>query len=149
MNKSELKQVLKPLIKECIKEVIFESGVLSKVVAEVASGLTDSQVVLESRKHTSSSPERQFVESVRNEHSGETNQKLEEYKKSFAETVSKDSYGGVDLFEGTTPLQSAGVPESGPKMGPMANIDPQDEGVNIDGLVKVAGRAWGKLARGK
>jgi hypothetical protein len=48
MKKSELKKVLKPLIKECIKEVLLEeTGVLAKVVSEVASGM-GQQVIAES-----------------------------------------------------------------------------------------------------
>ena len=48
MKKSELKKVLKPLIKECIKEVLLEeTGVLAKVVSEVASGM-GQQIIAES-----------------------------------------------------------------------------------------------------
>ena len=145
MDKDELKKILKPLIKECIKEVMFESGVLSRVVSEVASGLTDNRQVLAETK-SASTPERQHIESARSEQAEAANQKLAEYKRSFAESVSKDNYGGVDLFEGTEPLKSGGTPDAGPKMGPMANIDPDDAGVDIGGLTKIAGRAWNKLA---
>ena len=143
MDKDELKKILKPLIKECIKEVMFESGVLSRVVSEVASGLTDNRQVLAESKP---SPERQSVEPERSEQSEVANRKLAEYKRSFAESVSKDNYGGVDLFEGTEPLKAGGKPNAGPGMGPMANVDPDDAGVDIGGLVKVAGGAWNKLA---
>ena len=45
MNREELKKTLKPLIKQCIREVLFEeSGVLSKVVTEVARGMNVAQV---------------------------------------------------------------------------------------------------------
>lgn len=146
MDKNELKKILKPLIKECIKEVMFETGVLSKVVSEVANGLTENRQVL---AESSPAPERQHVEAARNEQSQAVNKKLQEYKKSFAEKVSADNYGGVDLFEGTEPLATGGTPNAGPKMGPMANIDPSDEGVNIDGLMKVAGGVWNKLANSR
>ena len=146
MDKNELKKILKPLIKECIKEVMFETGVLSKVVSEVTNGLTENRQVL---AESSPAPERQHVEVARNEQSQAVNKKLQEYKKSFAEKISADNYGGVDLFEGTEPLKSGGTPNTGPKMGPMANVDPDDEGVNIDGLMKVAGGVWNKLANSR
>ena len=146
MDKNELKKILKPLIKECIKEVMFETGVLSKVVSEVANGLTENRQVL---AESSPAPERQHIEAARNEQSQAANKKLQEYKKSFAEKISADNYGGVDLFEGTEPLKSGGTPNTGPKMGPMANVDPDDEGVNIDGLMKVAGGVWNKLANSR
>ena len=146
MDKNELKKILKPLIKECIKEVMFETGVLSKVVSEVTNGLTENRQVL---AESSPAPERQHVEAARNEQSQAVNKKLQEYKKSFAEKISADNYGGVDLFEGTEPLKSGGTPNTGPKMGPMANVDPDDEGVNIDGLMKVAGGVWNKLANSR
>ena len=50
MKKNELKKVLKPLIKECIKEVIFEEGVLSGLIKEVAQGLGQQTVVMETRQ---------------------------------------------------------------------------------------------------
>ena len=75
----------------------------------------------------------------------EVNEKLNKYKKEFANKVSKENYGGVDLFEGTTPLSSAGTPGSKGGMGPMANIDPNDPGVDISGLVGANGRSWKAL----
>jgi hypothetical protein len=144
MDKDELKKILKPLIKECIKEVMFESGVLSRVVSEVASGLTDNRQVLAESK---SSPKQKSTPSQQSsKQSSAVDDKLNEYKRSFAESVSKDNYGGVDLFEGTQPLSAGGSINGQPGMGPMANIDPGDSGVDIGGLVKVAGSAWNKLA---
>ena len=146
MNKDELKKILKPLIKECIKEVMFESGVLSRVVSEVASGMMDNRQVLSEAKPSLQNTAEVVV---RDKRPDPVNQKLVEYKKKFAESVSKENYGGVDLFEGTEPLKSGGTPNAGPKMGPMANLDPEDEGVNIDGLMQVAGGVWSKLANSR
>ena len=142
---NELKKILKPLIKECIKEVMFESGVLSKIVSEVAVGLTDNRQVL--TEVTQPSAPVQYAEE-NNKQREEVDRKLNEYKKNFAESVSKDNYGGVDLFEGTEALKSSGTPGAQPQMGPLANIDQSDPGVNIDGLLKVAGSAWKTLAKG-
>jgi hypothetical protein len=143
MDKEELKKILKPLIKECIKEVMFETGVLSKIVSEVAVGLSsdDRQVIKESpaqkpRLVAEPTPDRQAA-----------NKKLNEYKKKFAEEVSKENYGGVNLFEGTSPLASGGVPGGQASMGPMANIDPADSGVDISGLMAQNGNSWKALAK--
>ena len=139
MDKEELKQILKPLIKECIKEVMFESGVLSRIVSEVAVGLSSDkrEVIKEVRKQKPA---------VRKERP-EVDKRLNEYKKKFAEEVSKENYGGVDLFEGTTPLASGGTPGAPSAMGPMANIDPDDPGVDISGLMSQNGQAWKALAK--
>ena len=143
MNKSELKQILKPLIKECIKEVIFESGVLSKVVAEVAQGMGGVRIDEEVPKRETG--EKKFVSEAANTKRSSDNQKIREYKKKFAEKVSKEAFGGIDLFEGTEPLSSGGTPGSKGNMGPMANIDPSDSGVDISGLVNRNKDTWKAL----
>lgn len=115
MKKDELKKILKPLIKECIKEVLFEEGgTLSHVITEVAAGLrsTPRQVVKENFTPT---------------HGGEDQtKKLLERKRKLLDSIGKDAYGGVDLFEGTTPTRSA---SSG--QGPLKNQAPNDPGVDI------------------
>ena len=45
MKKSDLKKIIKPVVRECIHEVLLEEGLLSNVVAEVASGLQGSVIV--------------------------------------------------------------------------------------------------------
>ena len=140
MDKEELKKILKPLIKECIKEVMFESGVLSRVVSEVAVGLSSDtrQVVKEVQ-------EQEPV--VKKADRSEVDKKLNEYKKKFAAEVSKENYGGVDLFEGTSPLASGGVPGGQASMGSMANIDPSDPGIDISGLMAQNGNSWKALTK--
>lgn len=59
------------------------------------------------------------------------------------EAIGKDAYGGIDLFEGTEPLSSAG--STTPSHSPLANIDPSDKGVNIDGLLGAFGTKWNAL----
>ena len=83
MNKSELKQILKPLIKECIKEVIFESGVLSKVVAEVAQGM--GGVRIDETPKQEQAGEKKFVNEASDTRRSAANEKIREYKKNFAE----------------------------------------------------------------
>ena len=70
MNSQELKKLkkfLKPLIRECIKEAIFEEGVLSTLVAEVASGMGTQQITeqkqttkLMQQERSDTSPERSY-----------------------------------------------------------------------------------------
>ena len=45
MNKAELKKLIKPVVKECIQEVLIEEGLLTEVVAQVASGMTRKPIV--------------------------------------------------------------------------------------------------------
>ena len=40
MNKAQLKKLIKPVVKECIQEVLIEEGLLTEVVAQVASGMS-------------------------------------------------------------------------------------------------------------
>lgn len=142
MNKNELKKILKPLIKECIKEVIFETGVLSKVVTEVAQGLgNNTKPITEAPEQT----EREFVNEVAEQQRSQTSQKIQEYKQKFAEQVSRDNFGGIDVFEGTTPLSSAGSPGNTPAAGPLANRDANDPGIDISGLVGRNKKAWKAL----
>ena len=144
MNKNELKKILKPLIKECIKEVIVESGVLSKVVSEVAQGLGNNTPIREQRNEATASAEKEFVQEAAQEHRSQANTKIQEYKKRFAEQVSKENFGGIDVFEGTTPLSSAGSPGSTPA-GPLANREANDPGIDISGLVGRNSRTWKAL----
>ena len=120
MNKNELKKVLKPLIKECIKEVLFEEeGALSHVIKEVAAGLTDKQQINETRIK----PPKQKT------NSGE---QLRQRKKKLLDAIGKDAYGGVNVFEGTTPAPAA-TNESQAR-GPLSDVAPHDPGVDISGI---------------
>ena len=119
MNKNDLKKVLKPLIKECIKEVLFEEkGALSHIIAEVAHGLggTSKPVVSEARKQEKSyKPDKKAIL---------------ERKKKLMDAIGKEAYGGVNIFEGTTP---APAPSSGAR-GPLSNVAPNDPGVDISNI---------------
>ena len=122
MKKAELKNVLKPLIKECIKEVIFEKGVLSGIISEVAIGL-NSNIVTENKIVE--------VQNTRPVVKKENKNALKDMKSSLLKSIGKEAYGGVNVFEGTTPLTSAGSPNRATPHGPMAGIDPNDRGVDI------------------
>tara|TARA_A100001515_G_scaffold117339_1_gene99303 strand:+ start:287 stop:655 length:369 start_codon:yes stop_codon:yes gene_type:complete len=121
MKKNELKKVLKPLIKECIKEVIFEEGVLSGIISEVVKGVDTAPVVREQKVKPDNS---QFKK------------KLQEKRKRMLDAIGRDSFNGVDIFEGVKPPV-----ESSPH-SPLSNISPGDAGVDISQLFN---SNWSKL----
>lgn len=131
MNKSELKALLKPLIKECIKESLLEGGVLSNVIVEVTKGLGATPIV-EQKRPQAPKPAPTPTKSV--------NQRLSEHKKNLMSAIGSDAYGGVDLFEGTTP--APGQASQGQAANPMSGTDPNDSGIDISGIMAVGGNRW-------
>ncbi len=131
MNKTELKKILKPLIKQCIKEVIFEDGTLSNIVSEVARGLGTTPVITEAR-----TPDNK---KMKLESESEAKSRLER-KRRMLDSIGRDAYNGVDLFEGTSPAPDPG--QSG--RGALAGIDPKDPGVDITKFASSG--VWKKLA---
>lgn len=137
MKTNELKRILKPLIKQCIKEVIFEEGVLSGIISEVATGLTSQMPIVESRHQQEEAIEAKNAERTK---------RAQETKSKLYEAIGKDAYNGVNVFENTEPLSKGGsVSESAAPSSPLSNYAPQDPGVNIEGLLSVAGNNWKKL----
>ena len=61
--------------------------------------------------------------------------------------IGRDTFGGVDLFEGTSPAPAARGASSA--HGALKDRDPNDPGVNIDGLMGAMGNTWKILAKGK
>jgi|ETNvirnome_6_100_1030635.scaffolds.fasta_scaffold26940_3 hypothetical protein len=146
MKRSELKKLLKPLIKECIKEVMLEDGILSGIVSEVATGMGRVQIVEAGpREKAAARPpnDEKFAE-MRQESAREQKTKLNEQKQKLLDAIGRDAYNGIDLFEGTSALKSAGpAPGAGPSpQGPLANVDPEDSGVDISNLFGSVGRSW-------
>ena len=72
----------------------------------------------------------------------EKEKKLGNTRKKLLESINKDAYGGVDVFEGTTPMQEA--KSSGPG-GALAGTDTNDAGVDISGILNIGGDKWSKL----
>ena len=137
MNKDQLKKTLKPMIKECIKEVIFEEGILSSIISEVVRGT--AQPLVESRQPTYQQPQVDYEVQER---------ASKERRRKMLDSIGRDAYNGVDLFEGTQPLQerrSTGMSPHGSK--PLDGIAPNDPGVNL-GALGVDTRLWSKLAKG-
>ena len=80
--------------------MIFEKGVLSGIISEVVSGVGETNKVI------ASTPQPTYSQPT--QHKAE--EKINEAKKRMLDAIGKDSYGGVDLFEGTTPIKKAGSP---------------------------------------
>ena len=130
MNKKELKEVLKPLIKQCIKEVIFEEGVLSSIISECVAGVSGQPIVEKKIKKKKPVDNRQDI-----------NEQLERTKKKMLKAMASDSYNGVNVFEGTTPAPGP----SSPGANPLGGYAPGDSGVDISGILNIAGRNWSKM----
>jgi hypothetical protein len=135
MNKEQLKKTLKPMIKECIKEVIFEEGILSSIISEVVKGT--AAPLVESRQPTYQQPQIDYEARER---------AAKERRKQMLDSIGRDSYNGVDLFEGTQPLQERRSSSTSPQGSkPLDGIAPNDPGVNL-GSLGVDTRLWSKLA---
>ena len=107
------------MIKECIREVLFEEkGTLSHIINEVATGLgtTTKQVVKEAAPPP---PKQNNTESLR------------EHKKKLLNAIGADAYRGINIFEGTTPMDNPGGPSAA---GALSDVAPNDPGVDISNL---------------
>ena len=131
MKKSELKSILKPLIKECIRESILEEGILSNVIAEVTKGLSSAPIVEQKKVAPKKEPTKPPPS---------VNQRLAEHRKKLMGAIGSDAYGGVDLFEGTTPAPAQA--SQGQAASPLGGTDPNDAGIDISGIMAVGGNRW-------
>ena len=138
MKKSEFKQ----MIKESVKEVLVEEGVLKGVISEVVKAVGTIQV-----QQPESVTKQDFVQQASQEAAHKQKQKLVETRKKMLDAIGKDSYGGVDLFEGTTPIKKAGSPSS--EVSPSSaldGVDPSDPGVDISSLLSGV-NTWKQLIK--
>ena len=133
MKNNELKKILKPLIKQCIKEVIFEEGALSTIISEVMKGTSGSQRIVETER-----PKQDFARQERKM------QEAKERKRKLLDSIGRDAFNGVNLFEGTTPTTA---PSSTQGQGPLDSVAPNDPGVDISGIFSGHSAAiWQKLS---
>ena len=141
MNKAELKKTLKPLIKECIKEVIFEEGILSGIISEVVKG-TGSQRIVETRQPVQQRQQPQVDYEAQE-------RKRKEQRRKMLDSIGRDSYNGVDLFEGTQPLNERDAGRSASPHGSKAldGVAPNDPGVDLSAF-GMNSAIWSKLAKG-
>ena len=135
MKKSELKNIIKPLVKECITEALIEEGLLSNVISEVMKGM--SPVITEVAPVPERTP-------VMQEARRERTSQAKENRKKLLDAIGKDSYGGVDLFEGTSPAPAQRSPES-QASSPLGGVAPGDPGVDISGILGLGAHKWKAL----
>jgi hypothetical protein len=138
MKKDELKKILKPLIKECIKEVIFEDGTLSNIVSEVAQGLGRTPLV-------EAAPAVREVDNtaLREAQSAQRMQEAQQRQQQLLSAIGTDAYGGVNVFEGTTPLSKGGSISTEPSArGALSDVDPNDPGIDITNIMDLASGRW-------
>ena len=139
MNKTQLKKLIKPVVKECIQEVLIEEGLLTEVVAQVASGMSRQPIVENKPKKRN---DKLFNEDLQMQRkSREANKKLQEHRKKLLDSIGGDAYNGVDLFEGTEPLRSTGAPGEAHKQSVLGD-NPNDAGVDISSIMGHAGKIW-------
>jgi hypothetical protein len=138
MKKSDLKQLIKPLVKECIHEVLIEEGMLSNIVSEVVQGM-QAKPLVESRAATPTPPNR----AAEAHKMKESRQKMNARRQELMESIGKDAYNGVDLFEGTAPMsreENAGTAAGSVDLG-----SSRDAGVDISSLVGGASHVWNAM----
>ena len=137
MKKSELKSI----IKECVKEILFDEGVLSNLVAEVAMGITKAQTLMVETKQAAA-PQLRTQNDVEEQNEAKR-KKLLETKRKMLDAMGNTKMSNV--FEGTVPLKSAGSPSAPVGQGPLAGRDANDAGIDISGLLSIAGQKWKAL----
>jgi len=147
MKKSDFKKLIKPIVKECIQESLLEDGILSKVISEVAMGLNSgNNLVKESKKPA---PQEQIMVNNSELRESEPMRELKAQRQEMLDAIGTSSFNGVDLFEGTDPLSTAGEPgtPSAPASA-LSGVDPKDPGVDISTLAGVFGNTWRTISNG-
>ena len=142
MNKAQLKKLIKPVVKECIQEVLIEEGLLTEVVAQVASGMSRQPIVENKPKKRKNKLFNEDLQMQRK--SREANKKLQEHRKKLLDSIGGDAYNGVDLFEGTEPLRNTASPGQASKPNVLGD-DPSDAGVDISSIMGNSSKIWQAL----
>ena len=136
MKKSDLKDLIKPIVKECINEVLIEEGLLTEVVSQVAAGMSTQRLV--ENNHAVSNSHNNDSRFDADERKMKQKVSMNQNRQKLLDAIGRDSYNGVNLFEGTTPApaqqeQGAGSVDLG---------SPSDAGVDISSLMGDASKIW-------
>ena len=133
---------IKPIVRECIQESLLEDGVLSKVISEVATGLSSTTIT---EQKQAEEPKKDSLSSRRE---SEALANLKEQRQKMLDAIGKDSMNGVNIFEGTDPISSSGeIGPGGPKSA-LSGVDPRDPGVDISNLAGIFGDTWKVIKNG-
>lgn len=139
MNSNDLKKTLRPLVKQLVKEAMQEE--LTTVITEIIKQTSSVQMVEQKQIQPQANKQLQEERAVEK-------QRLIEERRKRLEEVTKDAYGGVNLFEGTTPApapKDTGSTKGAESMAsPLAGVDPSDSGVDISGLLRMTG-GWKQI----
>ncbi len=120
--------------------MILEEGLLSGIVAEVLVGVQSAGAMslVESAapaKHIQQhAPDERDHQRAAAEADRERRRQIMEKQHRMSQVVGKESYNGVNLFEGTEPLARGGAPDSSPgasTSGALSGVAPTDPGVDI------------------
>lgn len=134
MKKSDFKKQIKPIVKEVIHEVILESGIISKIVQEAMVGVKSAELVINERTSNNNSSSRLNEQQIK-----ERQEKQKQQRKKLLDRIGREKFGGVDLFEGTTPIAD----KESSAYGPLKDVDVNDPGVDLSSLPGV--KNWSKL----
>ena len=140
MKRSELKNIIKPLVKECITESLLEEGLLSNVISEVMKGM--SPVIMESAPVAD--PTAGVQKAAMREAQESKLKQAKQNRRKLLDAIGSDSFGGVDLFEGTAPAPAQQSPQS-QAGSPLSGVAPGDPGVDISGIIGIGGHKWKSL----
>tara|TARA_A100001515_G_scaffold67105_1_gene53302 strand:- start:2065 stop:2487 length:423 start_codon:yes stop_codon:yes gene_type:complete len=136
MKKSDLKNLIKPIVKECINEVLIEEGLLTEVVSQVAAGMSNQRLVENSNAVSDSYHNNNHVD--HSERKQKQQESMNRHRQKLLDAIGRDSYNGVNLFEGTTPTQ----PQESQSAGSVDLGNPSDAGVDISSLMGGASKIW-------
>jgi len=114
---------------------------LTTVISEIIKQTSSVQMVEQRQVQP------QMNKKLQEDRAAEKQKQIEERRKRLEE-FSKNSFGGMNLFEGTTPAPAprdvSGTKGAESVASPLAGVDPSDSGVDISGLLKMTG-GWRQI----
>jgi hypothetical protein len=126
------KEEFKNLIKESVKEALMEDTVLKETISEAVKELAPSLIAASIKEAPHIQPDAETTtQSFKKQQDNSA-----EVRTKMLEAIGRNSYNGVNLFEGTKPLRQGGDPSvaSAPS-SPLTDIEPADPGVDISALM--------------
>jgi hypothetical protein len=132
MKKSEFKKLLKPIVKECVKDVLLKEGFLSKIVSEVAKGLSSSMIT----EVKAPSFDNEQLKQQKSQVLEEQRRRLKAQKRKMLDATGF----GTNIFEGTEPISQAHASQE--PGGALSGMDPNDSGIDLSGIVAITKRNW-------
>ena len=138
MKKSQLKFIIKPMVKECLNELLIEQGLLSNIISEVIKGVQPMQQSVQ--QPMAVTDQHKLLQQQRLELQEQRQQMMKENKRKLLDA----SGFGVDVFSGTQPIEEASDPSNG-QASALSGVAANDPGVDINGIMAIANRDWGKM----